>query len=593
MIKSMANECGKDKSIFNKYSFSKQFKDLIYYSGKEKYKLLTFLFIGILLSLIGMLPPYLYGLIIDDLTKGIFSKIYVYLGITAMSYIIYQIIRNIMTYKLKIFSLKVKNNTKLFSYKHLFNLDYHFFKHNSSGMYLERIEKGANSIQKFIVDLFRSVIVKIFGIIFSLIVVIKINLSIGIFSLFVCYLFWYYQHNTLKKLVDYENNVHVSGEKVYSKIIDFFSNIGLIKFLNVKDKLLSLLNNSYEEILENQKKARSYERIKVAISTLIMELSSVITLTYLAHNVIHGSITIGVAVMVYGFFLKITDNSTNIYEVYHQLVEYRTSMYRLSLIYENKPTIVDPKVSKIPKKYDVSFNNVNFIYDDSEKKTLNDVSLNIKSGEKLAIVGLSGSGKSTLMSLLLRCYVPNSGSVKIGDINVNDISFKNLYNIVKIVPQNNELINTSIKENFELTVDRKITEQEIIAALKNSASYEFVNKLPEKINTVVGAQGQAFSGGEKQRLCIARALLSNPEIIVLDEATASLDVITEKKVYDSISKLSKTIISITHRINSLHYFDRIIVMNDGKIVGEGTHNHLMKTNIYYRKLKEAQKKNKN
>lgn len=586
----MANEYGKDKSIFDKYSFSKQFKDLLFYSGKEKYKLLIFFIVAILLSLIGMLPPYLYGLIIDDLTKGVFSMIYVYLGITAISYVMYQIIRNVMTYKLKIFSLKVKNNTRILSYKYLFGLDFHFFKHNSLGMYLERIEKGAGAIQKFIVDLFRSVFVKIFGIIFSLIVVIKINLYIGIFALFVSYLFWHYQHTTLKKLVNYENNVHSSGEKVYSKIIDFFSNIALIKFLNVKDKLLSLLNNSYGEVLENQKKARSYERTKVAISTLILELSSVITLAYLAYNVINGSITIGVAVMVYGFFLKITDSSTKIYEVYHQLVGYRTSMYRLSLIYDNKPTIIDPKVSKIPKKYDVSFENILFKYTDSEKNILKNISLKIKKGEKLAIVGLSGSGKSSLINLLLKCYIPQKGNVFIGGVNINDVSFKNLYKIVKVVPQHNELINTTIKENFELTVDKKVGEKEIINALKNSASYDFVFKLSNGINTVVGAHGQAFSGGEKQRICIARALLSNPEILVLDEATASLDVITEKKIYEKISKLSKTIISITHRIESLHYFDRIVVMHDGKIVGEGTHNELIRSNIYYKKLKEAQKK---
>ncbi len=156
------------------------------------------------------------------------------------------------------------------------------------------------------------------------------------------------------------------------------------------------------------------------------------------------------------------------------------------------------------------------------------------------------------------------------------------------------MINTTVYKNLQLTSNKNLKKEEIIKALKDSASWEFVNKLPGKLNAIVGPDGVKISGGEKQRICIARALLANPQLIVLDEATSNLDVITEKKVHEALHKLSRkiTLIAITHRISSLHLFDRIIVMDNGKIVGEGTHRKLLRDNKYYRRLHEASKKGK-
>ena len=192
---------------------------------------------------------------------------------------------------------------------------------------------------------------------------------------------------------------------------------------------------------------------------------------------------------------------------------------------------------------------------------------------------------------MLRLYVPTSGSITIAKTNVLKVHSNELLEKIKIVPQDNELINTSIFENLSIVSREKISKNQAYHALQQAAALEFVKRLPQGIDTLVGPEGVKLSGGEKQRICLARALLTKPEILVLDEATSNLDVITERKVYEELQKLPKaiTIIAITHRISSMYLFDRVMVMHQGKIVGEGTHEELMRNNSYYQLLWKSTK----
>jgi ABC-type bacteriocin/lantibiotic exporter with double-glycine peptidase domain len=589
----MARYTSKEEKIGKKYPFKRQFKDLWFYAEGQRKKIVFYFILTIIISLVAMAPPYLYGKIIDDLTTGKFQYIFLFLGLIALSHIVYQSLHNFIVYKTKIISAIIKNQASLKTFNHLFKLDYDFYETNPLGQILSRIQSGSRGVREFVKILFNKTLIQFFGMIFSIIILFTINWIVGIAALFSVGIYLLHGLYTTNRMIELENKVHHVSERVYARVFDFFSHIQIVKLLNIKDKLLRTLDKSYVGVVDAQKVSRRYERQKIAIEKLILDLSSVAILTYIALEVMGGTMTIGTAVMVFGFFTKFTGYTKSLWGDYNVLIEKRTSMYRMSLIYDNLPKIKEPLHPKKPGNWkEILFENVGFKYPSKDYDVLKDVNITVMRGEKVAIVGLSGSGKSTLAKLLVRLYLPKQGDINIGDVSVRDIHSEDLYKMIKIVPQENELINASIYENLQLATNKNVKKQEMIDSLKSSAAFEFVNKLPKKLKTVVGPEGVKISGGEKQRLCIARALLSKPQILVLDEATSNLDVITEKKVHEALHDLSKdiTLIAITHRISSVYLFDRIIVMHEGRVVGEGTHKQLLKNNKYYQKLQEANKK---
>ncbi len=214
---------------------------------------------------------------------------------------------------------------------------------------------------------------------------------------------------------------------------------------------------------------------------------------------------------------------------------------------------------------------------------LNNINLTIEKGKSIAIVGPSGSGKTTITNLIARLYDVDLGSIEIDGIDIRDLDLFLLRKNVGIVSQDSYLFNGTIKDNLLYAKD-DASEQELIHACKQANIYDFIKNLPEGFNSEVGNRGLKLSGGEKQRLSIARALLKNPNILILDEATSSLDSISESLIQDAIENLikSRTRIIIAHRLSTIMSVDEIVVLKDGSIVEKGTHNELLKNeNIYF------------
>lgn len=591
----MPKDNKKDDEINRKYTLKRQIKDFWRYSEGYHDQAILYFVLTLIVSLVAMAPPYLYGRIIDDLTQQRYMMIFMLLGIAAAVHVVYHVMKNFVAYKTKILAAIVRNQSKIKTFRHLFNLDYEYYEQTPIGQTFSRIETGSRSVRYFVKIIYSSTLIQFFGMIFSIVIMFTINWIIALWALIIVAIYFSHGIYTYKRMVVLENRINHASERIYAKVIDFFSHIKIVKLLNIKDKLINILDKSSKEIIDSERESRRYERSKVAISNLVLELSTVAALSYMAYLVINSGMTIGIAVMIFGFFTKSTGYASKFIDDYYQLLEYKTGMYRMSLLHDDMPKIKEPENPQQTGKFrDIKINNVSFAYPSKSEESLTKISLNIKHGERIAIIGRSGSGKSTIVKLLLRLYVPKEGNINIGDADINNIHSTELYNIIKVVPQDNELMNTTIKDNLALVADNDIADSEIISVLKKANCLEFVNKLPEKINTVVGPDGIKISGGEKQRLCIARALISKPQIIILDEATSNLDVISEKRIYSTLKNLPEdiTIISITHRLSSLHLFDRIIVMDHGMIVGEGTHKSLFKNNKYYRRLYESSKKQK-
>jgi subfamily B ATP-binding cassette protein MsbA len=260
---------------------------------------------------------------------------------------------------------------------------------------------------------------------------------------------------------------------------------------------------------------------------------------------------------------------------------------RVFSIFDNNDIITEHKNPKILNKFNNSiiFNNVSFSYSNNEKMTLKNLNTEISKGQTTAIVGKSGSGKSTFADLISRFYDVGNGEILIDQKNIKDYSLESLRKFIGIVTQNIILFDDSIRNNI-LNGNIVATNEQINSAIKSANLVELISKLPNGIETIIGENGVQLSGGEKQRLSIARALIKNPDILILDEATASLDTTSESNVHGAIEKLlrNRTVIIIAHRLSTIVNADKIIIFEDGKIIEEGNHERLIKESKVYKEL---------
>ena len=240
-------------------------------------------------------------------------------------------------------------------------------------------------------------------------------------------------------------------------------------------------------------------------------------------------------------------------------------------------------------KNSINFENDSFHYENSNLPSLLNIDLTIPKNKTLAIVGSSGSGKSTMIDLIPRFHDVTNGKILIDNINIKDIAIDKLRSLFGIVSQETILFNDTIANNISYG-NKNVTAEKLKAAIKAANLEKYVDGLPERLNTIVGEKGTKLSGGQKQRISIARAILKNPKILILDEATSSLDTASERKVQKANDNLvkNKTVIVIAHRLSTIINADKIIVLNQGKLIESGTHKSLISEDGHYKNLYEIQ-----
>jgi ATP-binding cassette subfamily B protein len=245
-----------------------------------------------------------------------------------------------------------------------------------------------------------------------------------------------------------------------------------------------------------------------------------------------------------------------------------------------------------PKDKDIEFRNVSFSYD-GKNEALKNVSFHIKSGEKIALVGKSGAGKSTITQLIGRFFEVEKGEVLIGAENIKTIDYEVLLENISIVFQNTFLSKESVLENIKMGTTATL--EDVKEAAKKAQIHDFIKRLPEGYDTKIGGYGSRFSGGEKQRIAIARAILKNAPILILDEATSAADPENQYEINKAIENLciDKTVIIVAHRLNIIKNCDRVAVVEDNTIHNIGTHEELLKVNQYYKRIWDAYNKSKN
>ena len=249
----------------------------------------------------------------------------------------------------------------------------------------------------------------------------------------------------------------------------------------------------------------------------------------------------------------------------------------------------DGEIQEININNDIIFENVSFAYQNSDSQVLSGINLTIKTGEFIALVGMSGCGKSTLVNLIPRLYNPSSGKITIDNVDIKDLKLDALRENISYVGQDTILFNDTIKNNI-IYGRENVSDLEISSALEKSYSHDFVNSMPDGLDTMIGENGVLLSGGQRQRLAIARAFLKNSHILIFDEATSSLDSVSEKYIQKALDqlKIGKTTIIIAHRLSTVENANNIIVMDSGSIIESGNHEDLINKKEYYFKLYNSQ-----
>ncbi len=327
------------------------------------------------------------------------------------------------------------------------------------------------------------------------------------------------------------------------------------------------------------------------LTEFIGVLGAILILWIIGNEVILGRLSFGVIGVFLAFLMSMIrpfKKLSNVYVINQQALAASARIYD---ILEEEPQIKERKQAKGIKSLNVgiSFKGVEFKYGKGDDFLLGDINLEIKKGEMVALVGYSGAGKSTLVNLLPRFYDPQKGLINIDDVDIKDFKLKDLRSLMSIVSQDTVLFNATIRDNIAYgKVDAN--EAEIIEAAKKAYAYEFIMNIPQKFDAIVGDRGFRLSGGEKQRISIARAILKNSPILILDEATSHLDSVSEQLIKDALYILmeGKTSFVIAHRLSTVQKADKVVVLEKGRIVEVGTHNSLLKSDTLYKKLYDLQ-----
>jgi ABC-type multidrug transport system fused ATPase/permease subunit len=336
-------------------------------------------------------------------------------------------------------------------------------------------------------------------------------------------------------------------------------------------------------------KRQRMELIFASSSALIIMLSVIAILGIGSYEVLEGTLSVGSMVAFYSYALQLFGPLYGAMDIYARLQRVGASARRLLEVEQAQITLFD-RADAVDVARDtptcIQLKDVSFRYR-PEKPVLTEVSLKVGGTEKVALVGASGSGKSTIARLIARVYEVGDGAVTVNEVDVRKLKLKSLRSTVSFVPQEAPIFDTTLRENL-LYGNPNASKFELERVVNITQLQEVISRLPDGWDEPVGPRGIKLSGGERQRVALARALLQQPRILVLDESTSALDAVTEQNLFDAMSEIPQLTIVISHRLSTIVRANRIIVMDQGRVIGEGSHAFLYTTNVIYRSLCESQ-----
>ena len=488
-------------------------------------------------------------------------------------------------------SQRVMRDIRLMVYEKIQNLSLDYFSKKRTGELISRITNDVqvveNAVSYGVTDLFRQTFMII--IFLTIIFTIYFKAALIIFALFP--LIGYPMRQIGRKLGKLSKSSQEKMADINSLLLETISGVKVVKaFCTERYETKRFMKQNYDFY---KLKMKSIKRILLIspITELVAVICGVFMILWLGRQVMEGKLSFGILVLFMGSIFSIISPIKKLGNVNALTQQALVANARIYEVLDSKISVEEKKKAfDLPTiKEKIEMQNVYFQYDEESGEVLTDINLDINVGELVAVVGPTGTGKSTLVNLIPRFYDPTKGIVRIDGNDLKDVLFKSLRRQIGIVAQETILFNDTVRANISYgTKDASI--EEIEAAAVKAFAHRFIINFPDRYNTVIGDRGFRLSGGEKQRIAIARAILKNPPILILDEATSQLDSESEKFVQEALDKLmqGRTVICIAHRLSTIKKASKIVVLEEGKIVGNGKHEDLLNTCNLYRRLYETQ-----
>ncbi len=518
-----------------------------------------------------------HGFAASNDSSSAYKLAFIIIGLQVLNYPI----RFFHFYWIKIISEKIANGIRLHIFNHLMKLPLTYHQKQKQGELLSTVQSDVSLLAesiRFLPAMFREPITA--ACLLGVAMYHDWRLTIILFLVVPVFIIIF--RYTGKKIRLRVGHVQKAIGHFTHSLTEGIAGQKMIKANNLQEFSSARLKKSQDNYIEIYKKCATMEEQASPITEVIAACALGAIIVYAHHRISAGNLTTGAFVSfmaAMAFFMdpirKYTDAS----------IKLQRGQGALDRILRILHEVEEPALAKnkFPSNFtQIAIDDISFSYD--QLPVLKNFSLHIKRGEKVALVGLSGSGKSTLINLLLRFYQPTSGSIKIDQIYADDLNLYSYRKHFALVSQDLFLFNDSVREN--LATGHNFSDEEILAALEIAHAKEFVLQLPEKLDTPIGDKGVRLSGGQAQRLTIARAILQNAPILLLDEATSALDNESEKIVQKAIDQLSsdRTVITVAHRLSTIQNYDKIVVLKDGKKIEEGTHQELLTNAGEYKKL---------
>jgi len=494
--------------------------------------------------------------------------------------------------KNKIYPVAERMRLRIFEegIQHMFKLDHDWHEKENSGNKIQRINKAgesAHDIMRLYVDLFMESSVNIVG---MTIVLFTVNRMVSLY-MFIFFVSFYFLNRLMIRRPSLETyKTNIEWEKFDGVVFESVNNISTIKALGVWKSIMTWLQKSSQSLNEQITTRIFWYRMRSGVLNNYQNIFFLVIFFFIVFLVLKGQLEVGVIAMVILYFQKISASASEFAEVSYRMELGRVSILRFKEIMKAQPTAEISGTKAFPKNWKkLTLKDVTFTFDG--RKVLKGVNLEINRGEKVGIVGISGTGKSTLFKLLLKLYDRYEGSIQFDGRELKDIKRESYVKHFSYVPQETELFNLSLKQNVTLSVDGRYSKKRFERALNVAHVSDFVNKLPEGVDSLIGEKGVKLSGGERQRVGIARAIYAEPELLLMDEATSHLDAESESKIQEALHGFFNdvTAIVIAHRLSTLKEMDRIVVMAKGKVIEEGSFQSLVRRKGAFHKLWEKQK----
>ncbi|MCJ1779752.1 ABC transporter ATP-binding protein [Mammaliicoccus sciuri] len=547
----------------------------------------TAMTLSILGSLSGLLVPLFTGKLVDTFNAENLDlrMVWLFIGV----FLVNAVLSGIGTYLLSKIGEKTIYSIREKLWKHLINLKMSFFDKNESGQLMSRITDDTNVINLFISEKAPSVLPSLLTLIGSIVMLFILDWQMTLMTFLILPIFIGIMVPLGRKMGKISRDTQTEISRFSGILGRVLTEMKLVKVTTSEEKELEKTKGTLLGIYDLGLKEAKIRAIISPLSGVIMTLTVAVILGFGGIRVSSGAITAGtlVAMIFYvvqlsapilNFSMFLTDYkkavgaSERIYEIYQEEAEKRGDDH-------NQP---------ITNHQDITFENVSFGYEDNP--VIKDLSLSIRSGEVTAFVGPSGSGKSTLFSLMERLYPIDHGQILYGNQPIDDISLKYWRQKIGYVMQSNAMMSGTIRDNLTYGVYSEVDEETLVHYTKMARCYDFIMAFPQGFDTEIGERGTKLSGGQRQRIDIARSFIKNPDILLLDEATANLDSESEFYIQQALNELMKdrTTIVIAHRLATIKKANQIVFLDKGEITGVGTHQELLATHEKYRHFVNTQ-----